>query len=184
MPASLRPLKLALVFCCLAAPLSAQEPQTQWERVRHFDANNDGRVSRDEFAGPMQAFDRMDSDADGFLTRDEVHSFRGPFGPGPRGALGPANAGPGLLMRIDGDANGNVSFQEWTDFFKEADENADGVLQSEEWQAAVRRQTVKDNAPAVGSKAPAVKARRLQSSREVDLAAPKRTTVLVFGSYT
>jgi hypothetical protein len=87
-------------------------------------------------------------------------------------------------MRIDGDANGNVSFQEWTDFFKEADENADGVLQSDEWQAAVRRQTVKDNAPAVGSKAPAVKARRLQSSREVDLSAPKRTTVLVFGSYT
>ncbi len=178
------PLKLALLFSCLAAPLSAQEPHTQWERVWQFDTNNDGKVSRDEFAGPKQAFNRMDSDADGLLTQDEAGSSRGPFGPGPRGARGPTGAGPGILMRIDADANGNVSFQEWTDFFNEADENADGVLQPEEWQAGVRRQTVKDNAPAVGSKAPEVKARRLQSSREVDLSSPKRTTVLVFGSYT
>lgn len=177
-------MKLALFLSCLAAPLSAQDAQSPWERVRHFDANNDGRVSRDEFAGPKQAFDRRDSDADGFLTRDEAVSFRGPFGPVPRGARGPANAGPGLWMRIDGDANGKISFQEWTDFFKEADENADGVLQAEEWQASLRRQPVKDHAPAVGSRAPAVMARRLHGSREIDLAAPKRTTVLVFGSYT
>ena len=126
----------------------------------------------------------MDSNADGFLTRDEADSFRGPIGPGLRGARGTANAGPGPWMRIDGDANGKVSFQEWSDFFKEGDENADGVLEAEEWQAALRRQPVKDNAPVVGAEAPAVKARRLQSAREVDLSAPKRTTVLVFGSYT
>ena len=49
------------------------DPQARWQRmIRQWDADNDGRISREEFRGPDQAFDRMDADGDGFLTEAEV----------------------------------------------------------------------------------------------------------------
>ena len=37
-----------------------------------MDANGDGDVSQNEFVGPIDVFDRIDTDSDGFLSRDEV----------------------------------------------------------------------------------------------------------------
>ncbi len=47
--------------------------------IGRFDRNNDGRVSREEFSGPDQAFKRFDRDNDGYIDADEA-----PKGPPPR----------------------------------------------------------------------------------------------------
>ena len=65
-----------------------------------------------------------------------------------------------------------------------ADENGDEILQKEEWEAAVGGGRLRDDAPKVGAKAPQVSARLLKAPAAVDLGAPKRTTVLIFGSWT
>lgn len=46
--------------------------------IGQFDRNNDGRVSREEFSGPDQAFKRFDRDNDGYIDADEA-----PKGPPP-----------------------------------------------------------------------------------------------------
>lgn len=48
------------------------------------DANNDGKVSKDEFSGPADLFDRLDADGDGYITREEATPPKGKGGPGPR----------------------------------------------------------------------------------------------------
>jgi hypothetical protein len=47
--------------------------------MRREDRNGDGKVSRDEFRGPPEHFDRFDRNKDGYLTEDEA-----PRGPPPR----------------------------------------------------------------------------------------------------
>ncbi len=43
-----------------------------WEQLtERADRNHDGRISRDEFPGPDRLFDRLDSDADGYLSETE-----------------------------------------------------------------------------------------------------------------
>ena len=51
--------------------------------IGQFDTNNDGRVSREEFSGPDQAFKRFDRDNDGYIDADEA-----PKGPPPSGGRG------------------------------------------------------------------------------------------------
>ncbi len=46
--------------------------------VKRLDRNGDGRVSRQEFDGPADAFDRHDRNRDGYLSEDEA-----PMGPPP-----------------------------------------------------------------------------------------------------
>jgi Ca2+-binding EF-hand superfamily protein len=46
------------------------------ERVKGMDKDGDGRVTRDEFRGLPQVFDRLDRDGDGVISADELR--RGP----------------------------------------------------------------------------------------------------------
>jgi Ca2+-binding EF-hand superfamily protein len=41
-------------------------------RLRAMDQNGDGKISKDEFRGPPQLFDRLDRNSDGFLSGDEM----------------------------------------------------------------------------------------------------------------
>ena len=49
-----------------------------------LDRDADGRVSRKEFDGPPDAFDRLDTNRDGYLEESERPQHRGPPPRGPR----------------------------------------------------------------------------------------------------
>ena len=59
-------LALFIAFTLVPSPISAQNA------IQRNDRDGDGRLSRQEFPGPNQAFHRLDRDGDGFLTQDEL----------------------------------------------------------------------------------------------------------------
>ena len=184
------PLLLVLPF---AMDSSAQGGRDPWARMSRHDADKDGKVSREEFPGPDQFFDRMDTDKDGFVTEEEAKNMRrggGRGGQGGQGGFGRGGRGgqggglQSMTKRMDGDGDGKVTQEEWDAFFKKADENEDGILQADELRAALTGRSFNDKAPKVGTKIPEVKAISATDGRPVDLSKPSRTTVLVFGSWT
>jgi Ca2+-binding EF-hand superfamily protein len=46
------------------------------ELFKQFDANSDGKIARDEWSQRPRAFDRLDTNADGFLTPDELRDLK------------------------------------------------------------------------------------------------------------
>jgi Ca2+-binding EF-hand superfamily protein len=101
------------------------------ERWKELDQDNDGRISRSEWQRNEQAFDRMDADKDGFLTKEELRSavreFRGKHRNG--------------LREMDADADGSISRSEWKgkeETFKRLDTNNDGLLSRDELREARR----------------------------------------------
>ena len=138
---------IAVLVSCLALPgMAAQGTESEEsrsrpnsgpshtrpdavERWKKLDQDNDGRISRSEWLRNEQAFDRMDSDKDGFLTKEELRSaareFRGRHRNG--------------LREMDADADGAISRSEWKgkeEMFNRLDANSDGVLSRDELRGA------------------------------------------------
>ncbi len=100
------------------------DPAQRWANLlEHADADKDGKISKDEFRGPDAAFDRMDANADGFITEDEAKAA------GDRMRDGRRQAG---FARMDADGDGNVTKEEWIAAFDKLDTNGDGVLNQED----------------------------------------------------
>ena len=161
------------------------------EQFKLFEFNGDGKISKDEFRGPDRFWSRLDGDGDGVVTRKEADAAGGRMGG--RGGRSPRGEGRGGMRggarglsfaTLDLDKDGSVSAREWALFMEKADENKDQILQKEEWDAAVGNRPLRDDAPKVGSKAPKVSAKMIDLPLAVDLSKPKRTTVLIFGSWT
>jgi RND family efflux transporter MFP subunit len=77
--------------------------------LMQMDTDGDGKVSREEAPEPMQGFfDRLDSNADGFIDRAEADAARQRFrgGGGPGGPGGPDGSGGGPGAPPAGGANG------------------------------------------------------------------------------
>ena len=154
---------LAVLVCCLAMPaMAAQGTESQEsgpkpnrrgyhtrpeaeERWKKLDQDNDGRISRSEWQRNEQAFDRMDADKDGFLTKEElrlaVREFRGKHRNG--------------LREMDADADGNISRSEWKgkeETFKRLDTNNDGLLSRDELREARRHHGPGSRHPDQGDK--------------------------------
>lgn len=51
---------------------SGRRPKTGGNFILRFDKDSDGQVSKAEFTGPDQLFQRLDRDHDGFITKGEV----------------------------------------------------------------------------------------------------------------
>src|SRR5262245_14949284 len=80
--------------------------------ARRFDANEDGVITADEFAGPPEQFERLDRDRDGELKPGDCDwSDSAPF------VRQQMQAGQ-WFGRIDKSSNGRVTPEEWQQFFE------------------------------------------------------------------
>jgi Ca2+-binding EF-hand superfamily protein len=95
------------------------------KRMKRLDINNDGVISRDEWKGKPEAFDRIDKDGDDSLTREE-------FGNAPRPRAG-------RLKQMDANNDGKISREEWKGApkrFDRLDADGDGAITKEELRSA------------------------------------------------
>ncbi|HZF37211.1 MAG TPA: hypothetical protein VE715_00170 [Blastocatellia bacterium] len=135
-------MKRFLIFaaCVLALLISisvlAQAPQGQpgprqrgglneEKRMKRMDINNDGAISRDEWKGKPEVFDKLDKNGDGSLTREEFAAA--------------AHRQAGRLNQMDTNNDGQISRDEWKGNpkrFDRLDVNGDGVITKEEIRSA------------------------------------------------
>lgn len=100
------------------------------------------------------------------------------------------------LVSSDVDEDAKISKAEFAgknveNFFKKFDTNSDGFITEDEFSSVAKkgRRSGKggnkvDNAPAEGSIAPLLVAKKLGADENVNLGEIKKLTVLIFGSYT
>lgn len=104
-------------------PGGARRGGIAWEVITgRDDKNKDGKVSKDEFSGPPQLFQRLDKNGDGMLTREEHEGFQTP--PSAQ-APAPTTSKPGAVMKgfqLDGDR--------WT--YRDGDFTMDGIFMKPE----------------------------------------------------
>jgi Ca2+-binding EF-hand superfamily protein len=127
-------------YCGPGSPQVGTTGSTDAIRFRGMDANNDGRIGRDEWRGSDQSFRVHDWNNDSVLSGDEVR-------PGGRRArtededfsannnrfLNWTEAG---FRNLDDNRDGTISSREWhfdTESFYRADRNRDGVLSRQEF---------------------------------------------------
>lgn len=95
------------------------------KRMKRLDINNDGVISRDEWKGRPEAFDKIDNNGDGSLTREELGDA--------------ARRQAGRLNEMDTNNDGKISRDEWKgapNRFDRLDANGDGVITKEERRSA------------------------------------------------
>jgi Ca2+-binding EF-hand superfamily protein len=97
-------------------------------RFAGMDRNRDGRITRDEWRGSTNAFNRHDWNGDGVLSGIEVIP----------GARRPGNGGQqDEFDRLDTNDDGRISLSEWAGdrtLFDRLDRNDDGFLSRDEWK--------------------------------------------------
>jgi hypothetical protein len=92
----------------------------KWLAAR-FDADRDGKITREEFRGPARLFDRLDRDLDGMITQDD-------FDWSPRSVYAQKSFQVGYWFRLlDGNSNGRVSMKEWEAAFSRAARGKDHI---------------------------------------------------------
>jgi hypothetical protein len=107
------------------------------QALERMDTDGDGRINREEFSGPKAGFDRMDADGDGIVTRREFESARGRMGAPPGRD---ANPGPlPLFELIDADGDGSLTSDDLSKFLKRLDVNQDDGVSRDEFMDALRR---------------------------------------------
>lgn len=90
----------------------------QWLAAR-YDANRDGAISRAEFTGPADVFERLDRDHDGKITAADLDwSDDSPY-------VRQSRLAERLFRQADTSSNGRVSEAEWQALFKKATRGKD-----------------------------------------------------------
>src|SRR3990172_3147895 len=96
-------------------------------RFRDLDGNNDGVITRTEWRGDRKAFDRLDTNRNGMLNRDEFFSNK--------------NELQGRFSDLDRNNDGAIARNEWDDdrkAFDALDANRNGLLSHGEFIARGR----------------------------------------------
>ncbi len=116
-----------------AEPGAPRGPVTPGDRPRptlaELDQDGNGRLSRNEFPGPDEAWRRLDRNADGWISAEELEGAGPPAPPAPGGDRAEA------FRRADTDGDGRVSRREFrgTDtLFDRLDRNHDGFLDAQD----------------------------------------------------
>ena len=131
------PTIMMLISLISAGPAQAPQGPPGGRRPPAFadvDKNGDGRISREEWQGPSEVFDRLDTDKDASISQDE-------FKVGPRRGPGGPPQADHLLKLLDSSADGKVSQSEFstlTQQFEKLDQNADGSLTQDELEGFFR----------------------------------------------
>lgn len=142
-------LLVAVVVCIVALGATAvmaqagdqPDPQARWQKMlEKWDADGDGKISKDEFQGPENMFARIDANGDGVITQDEIRGMKGRGGApgepgGRRGAGDPEQRWKKMLENWDADNDGQISQEEFQgpeQVFKILDRDGDGVITEEE----------------------------------------------------
>jgi len=109
-------MKFAAIFLSLAMALPMAATAAQ--KHQRMDTDQDGKISRDEWKGPADMFDKIDKNHDGYITSDER----------PRGRRFDMN-------QMDANHDGQISKDEWKgrpQMFDRLDTNHDGFITKEE----------------------------------------------------
>ena len=123
-------------------------PGAMIERIRGWDANDDGLVARSEVPEQMlDRFDRMDENGDGVLEVDEIESLPARMGPGAgrggRGGRGMRGDPIARLRSFDANGDGRITREEIPDqaggMFDRVDANGDDVITADELDAMAGR---------------------------------------------
>ena len=99
--------------------------------IQDFDRNKDGVVSRKEFSGPVDIFNRLDINGDGVVTKEEAKRDGNMLFSG-------QDKKKGFIQDFDRNKDGVVSREEFSgpvDIFNRLDINRDGVVTKEEAKA-------------------------------------------------
>jgi hypothetical protein len=122
-------------------------PEAMIERIRGWDANDDGLVARSEVPDMMlDRFDRMDENGDGVLEAEEIENLParmgpggGRGGPGSRGGRGMQGDPIARLRSFDTDGDGRITREEIPGqaggMFDRVDANSDDVITEAELNA-------------------------------------------------
>jgi Ca2+-binding EF-hand superfamily protein len=132
------------LILALSVSLLAQTPENPGQNGRkargrpnaaRMDTDKDGRISSSEWKGSAEMFARLDSNHDGYITREEMKQNRPKNGDAAaRGRRNP--------RAVDANKDGQISRDEWkgpSEVFERLDANHDGFITRDERRAASRR---------------------------------------------
>ena len=136
-------------------PQQGGDNQPQWlgRMLERWDANGDGKITKDEFQGRQAMFTRLDADADGAITKEELQAVQGRQGGAQPGAWqgrrgDPAERWKGMLERWDANNDLQLSREEFggpEQAFNALDVNGDGTITAEEYNQAAGQQRERAN---------------------------------------
>ena len=105
-----------------------------------LDANNDGRVSREEFAKIVSLFDTLDKDHNGDLSQEEMNGFSRAVNEVQAQATGGVEVN-NLFEKYDKNKDGKITAEEFGNerLFKSMDLNKDGEVTRAEADTALKQ---------------------------------------------
>jgi hypothetical protein len=172
-----------------------------------YDTNHDGEISREEFKGPAELFERLDRDGDGVLTAEDFDWSNDSKW------LKESQPIRKWFRAIDANSNGRISQHEWQEFFAKASKGK-SYITPDDLRLMLHPPEKKDDkkkddddepspliliegfatgelgsvheGPAIGQKAPEFSLRTQDGDQEYRLSQyrGRKPVVLIFGSFT